>query len=64
MKVKLFGSEVQAYEEAANKWFAENPDIEIKHTSTHIGQGGTRIVTAVFFEEKEGEPGQRKPILG
>lgn len=63
MKVKIFGSDVKTYEETANKWLAENPDIEVKHISTGLNQSSAWILTVIFFEER-GEPGQEKPILG
>ena len=54
MKVKIFGSHAKDYEETAEQWFAENKDLEVKHVSIALNQAGDWILTAIFYEEKEG----------
>ena len=49
MKVKIFGSYVKDYEEIANRWFAENKDLEVKHVSIALNEAGDWILTAVFY---------------
>ena len=59
MKVKIFGSHVKVYGKIAEYWFAENKNLEVKHISIALNQGGDWILTAVFFEEKESLAGSK-----
>ncbi len=57
MKAKVFGSFIKDYEEKAAGFFAENPDLDVKHVAISLNQAGNWLLTAVFYEPKE-ETGQ------
>lgn len=54
MKVKIFGSYMKDYEATAERWFAENQDLEVnKHVAIALNQAGEWVLSAIFYEEKE-----------
>jgi hypothetical protein len=53
MKVKIFGSYVKDYEATAERWFAENQDLEVKHVAIALNHTGDWVLSTIFYEEKE-----------
>jgi hypothetical protein len=60
MKVKIFGSYVKDYETVAERWFAENQDLEVKHVAIALNQVGDWVLSTIFYEEKEMLAGHTK----
>lgn len=51
MKIKIFGSSIKDYEETAERWFAENKDLNVKHISIALNQAGDWVLTAIFYSD-------------
>lgn len=57
MKVKLFGSFVDKYEEKLSQWFVENKNLEVRHIAVSLNQAGDWVLTVLLCEEKI-QPGE------